>query len=129
MNHSALPMTALVLVFINAAFSRAEEGIHFNGKKDIRKLSQHFTNPHDEMAPWVFLPEENIASISTAEHAGVVTIWEAGRGKDIKGLLEQPIGVDDYPLPWEFHLGFIQNYQAMKGISEKQINYAIGLNI
>ena len=32
-------------------------------------------------------------------------------------------------MPWEFHLGLIQNYQAMKGLSEKQINYAIGLNL
>ena len=53
----------------------------------------------------------------------------SGRGKDIKGLLEKPIRIDDYPLPWEFHLGLVQNYQAMKGISERQINYAIGLNL
>ena len=97
--------------------------------KDIRTLSQHFLDQNGKTAPWTFVPAENIASLSTAEHPGVVTIWEAGRGKDIKGLLEKPIRIDDYPLPWEFHLGLVQNYQALKGISERQINYAIGLNL
>jgi hypothetical protein len=98
-------------------------------RKDIRALGQHFLDRTNNTAPWIFAPKENIASLSTSEHPGVVTIWEAGCGKDIKGLLEQPIRIDDYPLPWEFHLGFVQNYQAMKGISERQINYAIGLNL
>jgi hypothetical protein len=97
--------------------------------KDIRTLSQHFLDPSGKTKPWMFVPAENIASLSTAEHPGVVTIWEAGRGKDIKGLLEKPIRIDEYPLPWEFHLGLVQNYQALKGISERQINYAIGLNL
>lgn len=97
--------------------------------EDIRKLSQHFLDGNGKTAPWIFVPKENIASLSTDEHPGVVTIWEEGRGSDIKGLLEQPIRIDDYPRPWEFHLGFVQNYQAQKGISERQINYAIGLNL
>jgi hypothetical protein len=97
--------------------------------KDIRTLSQHFTTRDGATAPWTFLPTENIARVSTADHAGVVTLVEAGKGQDIKGLLDAPIRIDDYPLPWEFHLGLVQNYQAMKGISERQINYAIGLNL
>lgn len=96
---------------------------------DIRELSQHFLKRDASTAPWIFVPKQNIASLSTSEHPGVVTIWEAGRGKDVKGILERPIRIDDYPLPWEFHLGLVQNYQALKGISEKQINYAIGLNL
>jgi hypothetical protein len=96
---------------------------------DIRVLSQHFLDRSGKTAPWIFMPRENIASLSTSEHPGVVTIWEAGRGKDVKGLLERPIRFDDYPVPWEFHLGLVQNYQALKGISERQINYAIGLNL
>ncbi len=96
---------------------------------DIRKLSQHFLDPGGKTAPWIFVPKENIASLSTSEHPGVVTIWEAGKGRDVKGLLDRPIRIDDYPLPWEFHLGLVQNYQAMKGISEGQINYAVGLNL
>jgi hypothetical protein len=98
-------------------------------RADIRELSQHFLTRDGKTAPWMFVPKENIASLSTSEHPGVVTIWEAGRGKDVKGILERPIRIDDYPLPWEFHLGLVQNYQALKGISEKQINYAIGLNL
>ena len=98
-------------------------------RKDIRALSQHFLDAGGKTAPWIFVPQENLASLSTSEHPGVVTIWEAGRGKDIKGILEKPIRIDDYPLPWDFHLGLVQNYQAMKGISEGQINYAIGLNL
>lgn len=98
-------------------------------RKDIRKLSQHFLDRNDKTGPWTFVPKENIASLSTSEHPGVVTIWEAGKGKDIKGVLEKAIKIDEYPLPWEYHLGFVQNYQAMKGLSERQINYAIGLNL
>jgi hypothetical protein len=98
-------------------------------QKDIRKLSQHFLDRTGDTAPWIFVPKQNIASLSTDEHPGVVTLWEEGRGSDIKGLLEKPIRFDEYPRPWEFHLGFVQNYQAQKGISERQINYAIGLNL
>jgi hypothetical protein len=98
-------------------------------RADIRRLSQHFIARDDVTTPWRFGPKENIARLSTSDHAGVVTLVEAGKGKDIKGLLDAPIRVDEYPLPWEFHLGLIQNYQAMKGISERQINYAIGLNL
>jgi hypothetical protein len=96
---------------------------------DIRRLSQHFADSGGPTDPWMFVPKENIARLSTSEHPGVVTIWEAGRGKDVKGMLERPIRIDDFPLPWEFQLGLIQNYQALKGISERQINYAIGLNL
>jgi hypothetical protein len=96
---------------------------------DIRRLSQHFIDPTGELSPWMFLPSENIKSLSTAEHPGMVTIWEAGRGQDVKGLLKEPIRINDYPLPWEFHLGIVQNFIALKGLSEKQINYAIGLNL
>jgi hypothetical protein len=98
-------------------------------KKDIRTLSQHFLDRTGAISPWIFVPRDNIANMSTAEHGGVLTLWEAGHGKDIKGVLKEPIRFDDYPVPWEFHLGFVQNYQAMKGLSEKQINYAIGLNL
>jgi len=97
--------------------------------RDIRQLSQHFLDPNGDVSPWMFLPRENIKSLSTAEHPGMLTIWEAGRGQDVKGLLKHPIRIDEYPLPWEFHLGIVQNFIAQKGLSEKQINYAIGLNL
>jgi hypothetical protein len=95
---------------------------------DIRKLSQHFLDRRGT-DPWIFIPEENIKELSVAEHPGLVTIWEQGKGKDIKGVLGAPIKITDYPLPWEFHLGLVQNSLATKGLSEKQINYAIGLNV
>src|ERR1700721_2230997 len=97
-------------------------------KPDIANLSQEFIDPKS-IAPWIFTPQENIKRVDTDEHPGYVTIWEAGKGQDIKGILKDPIKIDDYRLPWEFHLGMVQNAQAQKGISEKQINYAIGLNL
>jgi hypothetical protein len=53
-------------------------------RNDIRKLSQHFVDPKAPTAPWIFVPDQNIASLSTSEHPGVVTIWEEGKGHDIK---------------------------------------------
>src|ERR1700722_19651470 len=72
---------AILLVFF------ARRGLSADSpRKDVRALSQHFLDPSGKTAPWMFVPAENIARLSTAEHPGVVTIWEAGRGKDIKGL-------------------------------------------
>jgi hypothetical protein len=96
---------------------------------DIRRFSQHFLEANGDTAPWLFLPKENIKSINTSEAPGLVTIRETGKGQDIKGILKEPVRIGDYPLPWEFHLGLVQNSLAQKGLSEKQINYAIGLNI
>ncbi len=124
-NYLAMAVSVILVFALRPNEQLAADPLH----KDIRALSQHFLDGNGKTAPWIFVPGENIASLSTSEHPGVVTIWEAGRGKDVKGLLEQPIRISDYPLPWEFHLGLVQNYQAMKGISERQINYAIGLNL
>ena len=48
--------------------------------------------------------------------------------RDVKGVLERPIGIDDYPLPWYFQLGVLQNQNAISGFANTstQINYAIG---
>jgi hypothetical protein len=121
--------TGLMLIALCNETALSNEPIVSGSPKDIRKLSQHFLTPDNVTTPWTFVPQENIARLSTTDHAGVLTLSEAGKGKDIKGVLESPIKIDDYPLPWEFHLGLIQNYQAMKGISERQINFAIGLNL
>ncbi len=101
---------------------------HSQVRPDIRKLSQHFINEKDT-GPWQFVPRENIKEVSLSEHRGLVTIRENSKGKDIKGLLKSPISLAEYPAPWEFHLGILQNHLAQKGLSEKQINYAIGLNL
>src|SRR5262245_4639566 len=71
---------------------------------DIRRLSHHVLDARD-ISPWMFVPQENVRSVSTTEHPGFATIWEAGKGKDIKGVLKDPIRIEQYPLPWEFHLG------------------------
>jgi hypothetical protein len=98
-------------------------------RASVASLSQHFIDPSGNISPWMFIPEDNIKSVSTTEHRGFVTIRAAGEGKDIKGLLKEPIRLDQYRMPWAFHLGIVQNQQAMKGVDENQINYAIGLNL
>src|SRR5438045_976544 len=70
--------------------------------KDIRNLSQHFTNP-ENISPWMFVPQgDNIKSLSTTDHPGLVTIRHGDKGKDIKGILKNPIKIDEYSIPWEF---------------------------
>src|SRR5689334_15278248 len=69
--------------------------------QDIRALSQHFNKPGQAIDPWIFIPRENIKEFSTEEHPGLATIYEAGKGRDIKGLLRDPIPIGTYPLPWE----------------------------
>src|SRR5262245_24546083 len=121
---NAMPRPLLVaMLWIAALVDQRTLAAEPGGRpaRDIRKLSQHFI-ARDTTAPWTFLPSTNVARVSTRDHAGVVTLVEAGKGQDIKGLLDAPIKIDDYPLPWEFHLGMIQNYQATKGISERQVN-------
>src|SRR5262245_1985160 len=51
--------------------------------KDIRLLNQHFNEPGADTTPWMFVPKENIKELSTSEHPGLVTLWEAGQGRDI----------------------------------------------
>jgi len=119
-----IKLTALCMVLAVglAAPSHAED--------DIRVLNQHFNTPGADISPWMFVPEENIKEISTKEAPGLATIWQAGKGKDIKGILEEPIRIDDYPLPWTFHMGLVQNWSALQGFGSKnQMNYAIGLNV
>ena len=108
--------------------SVAQESESSKHRPDIRKLSQHFVNTKSSES-WHFEPKSNIEEISLSEHRGLVTIREAGKGQDIKGLLKSPIRLNEYPAPWEFHLGILQNHLGQKGLSEKQINYAIGLNL
>ena len=96
----------------------------------IKNLSQHFNEPGGDFSPWMFVPDENVKEISTREHPGLVAVWEAGKGKDLKGILKEPIRVDDYRLPWEFQLALVQNFNAMlANRAVDQMNYAIGLNV
>src|SRR5262245_19043461 len=52
----------------------------------IRKFTQHFNQPDADLAPWMLVPADNIRDFSTSRHPGLATIYEAGRGQDIKGL-------------------------------------------
>ena len=99
--------------------------------EDIRELNQHFNEPDGSFSPWMFIPEDNVKAVSTKNIPGLLTVWPGDKGKDIKGVLEKPIGINDYALPWEFKLGLVQNYNAsLLGVGEPgQHNYAIGLNL
>jgi len=95
-------------------------------EKDIRDLSQHFIKPNDNISPWIFFPENNVKILNTIDHPGLLTIEGAGKAEDIKGILKNPIRLDDYPLPWEFSLGFLS--PELKGTGN-QLNYAFGVNL
>jgi hypothetical protein len=97
---------------------------------DIAALDQHFNGPGNDIGPWMFVPHENIQEFSCDEHPGLATIYEAGRGKDVKGILKQPIRIGDYRLPWEFQTSLVQSFNLTAGVGAKsQVNAAIGLNL
>ena len=118
-----MPCLAIVMMLV-AAFTCPPAPA-----RDIRTFSQQFNQSDNRIDPWIITPANNVASSSTLEHPGLLTIWEEGKGVDIKGILKDPIKFADYPPPWEFHLGIMQNYLATKGLGENQINYAIGVNV
>jgi len=116
------PLTIIMIsVVLGGSFTAQAE-------KDIRKFTQHFIETGEKISPWRFIPEDNIKSLSTTEAPGFAVIRHEGKGKDIKGILEEPIKFDDYPPPWEFHMGVYQEKFAAVG-SEKQVNYAFGVNV
>ena len=97
---------------------------------EISALDQHFNQPGQDIAPWMFVPAGNIKQFSTTEHPGLATIYEAGAGQDIKGLLRQPIPIGSYRLPWEFQTSLVQSFNLTAGVGAKtQVNAAIGLNV
>ena len=98
--------------------------------KDISELDQHFNTPGGQIAPWIFVPDKNIKEFSTEEHPGLATIYEAGRGTDVKGILKDPIKIGQYLLPWEFQTSLVQSFNLTAGVGVKtQVNSAIGLNV
>jgi hypothetical protein len=97
---------------------------------DISQLDQHFNVPGEDIAPWMFVPAENVKEFSTEEHPGLATIYEAGAGQDVKGVLSKPIGIDDYALPWEFQTSLVQSFNLTAGVGAgTQVNAAIGMNV
>ena len=48
----------------------------------------------------------------------------------MQGLLPEPIGIDDFRLPWEFQTSLVQSFNATAGVGVKtQVNTAIGMNL
>jgi hypothetical protein len=99
--------------------------------KNIEDLTHHFDKLDQDIQPWMFVPQSNVKDINTSLLPGAVSIREAGAGKDIKGILVEPIRINEFPLPWYFQLALMQNQNAVAGHtgSGTQINYAIGLNL
>ncbi|MCH2125338.1 MAG: hypothetical protein MK165_11120 [Pirellulaceae bacterium] len=96
----------------------------------IDQFDQHFNLPGGDLAPWSFVPSNNIQECSTETHPGLVTIYEAGKGQDVKGILAEPIGIEDFRLPWEFQTSLVQSFNATAGVGvATQVNTAIGLNV
>ncbi|MEM2124296.1 MAG: hypothetical protein QXL43_03040, partial [Methanolinea sp.] len=108
---------------------RGGDGPHPAGP--IRRLSHHFNDPEAKWTPWTFTPEANIGLQDLRRTVGALTLQLAGRGQDVKGLLDKPIRLDQYPVPWYFRLGFLQDQNAIAGHvgTKSQVNYAFGLNL
>ena len=98
---------------------------------DISSLDQHFNLPGQARShPGSSCRQSNVKEFSTEEHPGLATIYEAGRGQDIKGILKDPIRIGDYRLPWEFQTSMVQSFNLTAGVGAKtQVNSAIGLNV
>jgi hypothetical protein len=120
--------TWLFVAIIAAASFGPGRVVH--AANDISELDQHFNTPGGEIAPWIFVPQGNIKEFSTEEHPGLATIYEAGAGQDVKGILKNPIRIGDYKLPWEFQTSLVQSFNLTAGVGAKtQVNSAIGLNV
>ncbi len=116
-------------VWICLAFTPSNHGLT-EPSEPLSTLSQYYDEPDGDISPWMFVPENNIRKLSTHHRPGLIAVWEDGKGRDIKGILEDPVRIEDYAMPWEFHLGLTQNLDAMMGIeAATQANYAIGLNV
>ena len=116
----------VTLIFQTAIPLSTQDTIAHAG--DIGELTEHFIEPGADLSPWMFVPENNIQTLSTKSNPGYLKIHEAGKGQDVKGILEKPIRIDDYPLPWEFQLGFLQDMKDQSN-TFGQANYAFGLNV
>ena len=97
---------------------------------DISRLSQHFNDPAAQLGPWQFTPQANV-TLNPKKIPGVLVLRQNGKGQDVKGILDKPIGLADYPTPWYFQLAMLQDNDALAGHvgSPTQVNYAIGLNL
>src|SRR5450755_1255878 len=129
-HRSRLPMMVVFLLVVRAPVQILGGEDVDTAPGEISALDQHFNAPGKDIAPWTFVPKGNIKEFSTTEHPGLATIYEAGAGQDIKGLLRQPIPIGSYRLPWEFQTSLVQSFNLTAGVGAKtQVNAAIGLNV
>jgi hypothetical protein len=91
---------------------------------DIRDFSDYF----DPGIPgrYTFQASDE-AFISTDEHPGLLTIYHSGLDEEIKGIMDKPIPLADYPPPWECELDAMHSFWTK--CASKQVNIAIGLNV
>lgn len=118
-------LLSLILLGLSSAVAQDASP---QGAKDIRRLSQNFIDPKGDISPWIFYPTDNINAVGTTNSPGILQVEDAGKGKDIRGVLRSPIKISDYPLPWEFDLGFLQP-PFNPGPGTTQTNYAFGVNL
>ena len=115
---------------VNPPTQPADQDVRPARALGISQFDQHFNGADDNIAPWQFAPQENIKELSTRRHPGLITLFEAGQGSDVKGLLPEPIGIADFRLPWEFQTSLVQSFNATAGVGVKtQVNTAIGMNL
>src|SRR3990172_961963 len=93
-------LTAILLMTVFCSCSVPGSFAQEKTPGDIRSLSQHFIDPKGDLSPWVFNPKENIEILSATRHPGLLMIDDRDTGEDIKGILKEPIRIEDYPLPW-----------------------------
>ena len=115
---------------VNPPTQPADQDVRPARSLGISQFNQHFNDADDNIAPWQFTPQENIKELSTRRQPGLATLFEAGQGTDVKGLLPEPIGIADFQLPWEFQTSLVQSFNATAGVGVKtQVNTAIGMNL
>jgi hypothetical protein len=107
------------------AMSKAGMPVRSTETRDIRKLSDHFEPGKPRR--YTFQASDD-AYISTEEHPGLLTIYHSGRDEEIRGILDQPIKLADYPPPWECEMDIMHSFWT-KTSYKIQINMAIGMNV
>ncbi len=116
-SHLAIMTIALALAI--------DSGAQPGPSKDIRQFSTHFDTP-GSLDPYQFQASPE-AFISTAEHPGLLTIYHSGKDEEIKGILNEPIPLSDYPTPWGCEMDVMHSFWSKT--STVQVNLAIGINV
>ena len=114
-------IVGMILFFMTSGIITAQTAEH----KDIRNFSEHFDVP-GSFGPYRFQASSE-TFISTAEHPGLLTIYHSGNDKEMKGILNQPLSLADYPPPWECEMDVMHSFWTK--CASVQVNLAIGMNV